>query len=108
MATCNPSGEIHLNDIGTVFEVTVKDNSDNVVDISSASVMQIHFARPDKTTFTKTAVLSTDGSDGKMKYETVDGDLDQVGRWRLQGDITLLTGTWSTTISTFRVYTNIA
>ena len=40
------ASEIHVNDIGTRFLVTVKDGSD-VVDISSATSLAINFRKPD-------------------------------------------------------------
>ncbi len=50
------ANEIHLNDIGTVFELTMMDG-DAVVDISSATNMEIKFQKPGPpgTTGTKTA-----------------------------------------------------
>ena len=37
--------EIHVNDIGTRFLITVKDDG-SAVDISSASALQINFRKP--------------------------------------------------------------
>ena len=48
-----PAGEIHMNDIGTQFRLTYKDQDSNAIDISSATVNQIMFQRPDATTFSK-------------------------------------------------------
>src|SRR6056300_1272314 len=98
--------EIHYNDIGTIFELTLRD-SDVIVDISSALSMQMHFKKPDGTTVTKTAVHTTDGIDGKMQYTTVDQDLDATGSWKVQGKIQLPVGTWSTDIQSFKVYKNL-
>lgn len=98
--------EIHLGDIGTVFEVTMKD-CDVVVDISLASVMQVIFKKPDKTVVPKTAVFKTDGTDGILQYTTVLDDLDQKGTWYIQAKITMPTGTWSSDTSKFKVYANL-
>jgi hypothetical protein len=70
MATCVQ--EIHLGDIGTVFEVTLKD-CDVIVDISTATEMYIIFQKPDGTKLTFDAEFTTDGEDGKLQYVTVDG-----------------------------------
>ena len=103
-------GEIHLNDIGTIFEVIVKDQDDNVVDISSATgahAKLIIFKKPDATKVEKDTIFSTDGKDGKMRYVTVDGDLNLLGDWEYQGKVILTAGTWSSDIYTFRVYRNL-
>lgn len=98
--------EIHLGDIGTAFEVTLMD-CDVVVDISSASSIEIIFKKPDKSVVTQTAVFQTDGTDGIIQYITVLGDLDQIGTWYLQAKVTLPTGTWSSDTSKFKVYKNL-
>ncbi len=99
--------EIHIGDLGTVFEVTVTDNA-VPVNIATATLMQIIFVKPDKTKVTNTAVRSGDGTDGKMRY-TIEAntELDQKGKWKIQGIVTLPTGTWSTDIDSFKVYKNL-
>lgn len=99
--------EIHINDIGTVFELTVKDSANAIVDLSTATVLNITFKKSDDTIVTKTASLVTDGTDGKMQYITVAGDLDLVGLWKIQGDITSPSWTGTTNIDTFTVYPNL-
>ena len=103
------ANEIHIGDIGTIFEVTLMDDLD-IVPIANASVMQIVFVKPDeaKTKVINTAVLSGDGSDGKMRFiTTVVGDLDIKGTWKIQGKVTLPTGSWSTDIDKFKVHENL-
>jgi hypothetical protein len=102
---CNVE-EIHLYDIGTSFEITLKD-CDVVVDVSSASLKEIIFKKPDKTTVTKTADFKTDGTDGIIQYITVLDDLDQKGSWYIQAKVTLPTGTWSSNTEKFKVYPNL-
>ena len=103
--------EAHLNDIGTVFRVTVYDTSSTgsttVANISGASTKQFTFKRPSGTTFTKVAVFTTDGSDGQIEYVAVDGDLDAAGTWSLQALVTTADGTWNTNVGSFRVYENL-
>ena len=74
--------EIHLNDIGTIFEVTVQDDG-VIVDISGATTKEIIFKKSRGEVLTKAAVFSTDGVDGKMRYVAVAGDLDERGQWEL-------------------------
>jgi len=100
------ANEIHLNDIGTIFELTLMDDT-VVVDVSTAITKEIIFEKPDKTTTVQTASFTTDGTDGKIRYVVISGDLDQIGSWRIQGKVTLPTGTWSSDISKFKVYDNL-
>jgi len=102
-----PANEIHLEDIGTVFVGTVKDDAGNVVDISGATTKQFTFKKPDGSKAIKTAIPTTDGTDGKMQYVAVSGDLDQAGGWRLQGKVILPSGTWYTDVHRFDVHTNL-
>ena len=99
---------IHIGDIGTVFVVTIKDEDETVVDVSSASTQQIIFSKPDGTKVTKTSVFTTDGTDGKIQYTTVDvNDLTTKGKWHLQGKVTLSAGTWTTNVGHFKVFKNL-
>ena len=76
--------DIQQGDIGTILRATLED-SGTVVDVSTATVKQIKLQKPDGTDVTKTAVFTTDGSDGKIQYVTVADDLDQSGEWKIQG-----------------------
>ena len=53
--------QAHVNDIGTIFRVTVYDTTSTggttVADISSASTKKFTFKRPDGTTFERVAVF---------------------------------------------------
>lgn len=78
---------IFKDDIGTVFEVTVKDESSVVVNVSGATLLQFKFKKPTGVLATKTAVFSSNGVDGKIRYTTVSGDLDVAGEWEFQAYI---------------------
>lgn len=101
-----PKNEIHKGDIGTVFEFTIKDGT-NVVDLSAAT-MEIYLRFASGSVITRTCVLLTDGTDGKMKYTTVSGDLSESGDLAIQGKITIGTGVWKTDIQNVRVFENLA
>jgi hypothetical protein len=68
-----------INDVGTVLRATVKDQDGTVVDISSSSPKQIYVKRPDGSVLVKTGSFTTTGSDGKLQYATIAGDLNQPG-----------------------------
>jgi len=102
--------EVHYNDIGTVFLVTVNDcvsGSATALDLSSASTLQIILKSPSGTAKTKSALLYTDGTDGKIQYTTVDGDLDEVGTWRIQANVTISGATHRSNVTSFKVYENL-
>ena len=100
------ANEVRVGDIGTRFKVTLKDGA-SVVSISSATTKQIILKKPDGTKLTKSATFSSDGTDGIMYYDTVSGDLDVAGVWKLQGKVVLTAGTFSTDIYSFKVHRNL-
>jgi hypothetical protein len=63
--------------------------------------------RPNGVTLIKTADFTSDGTDGKIRYVVVAGDLNADGRWRIQGKIIIPSGTFSTEIGTFMVHANL-
>jgi len=101
------SAEIHVGDIGTAFEVTVKDQDDVVVDLSSATAKEILLQKPDKTVLTKTASFKTDGEDGVIQYALAAGDIDANGLWSLQAHVVLPAGEWWSSVVIFDVVANV-
>lgn len=101
------TAEIHKGDIGTVFEVTVQENG-AALNISSATTKQILLRKPSGTVLTKTASFVTDGTNGKISYTTVAGDLSEDGQWKIQAYIVLPTGSWHSDAQRFDVYPNLA
>jgi len=103
------ANEIHKGDIGTVFEVTVKDG-DTVVDVSSASTegsKKIRFSKPGGTVVEETATFSSNGTDGKIRYVTIADDLDTAGVWKWQAYVVLSSGTWNSDVKEFTVHPNL-
>ena len=102
--------EIHYNDIGTVILVTVNDcvsGTPTVLDLSTASTLELIFKSPSGTATTQSASLYTDGTDGKIFYTSADGDFDEVGTWRIQCKIGIGGGTFRSDVGTFKVYENL-
>ena len=99
--------EIRVGDVGTVFEITLKDG-DTVVNIAAATTKQIKFRLPDETTVGYAATLTTDGTDGKLQYETdTTTTLSLPGKWEMQAYIASASGAWNSDIHKFFVYKNI-
>jgi hypothetical protein len=94
--------EIHKNDIGTVFQVTILD-SGSPVDLSSYTIRNLRFRKPNGEVISRTAEFTTDGTDGKLKYATAAGDLDQSGAWRLQVHLQSTDGEWNSDAQAFTV-----
>jgi hypothetical protein len=100
------ASEIHYGDIGVNFNITVM-NGTAVLNVSNANSISIIFQKPDSSDLTKTASLVTNGTDGKIKYTTVAGDLDQIGTWQIQARVDFGASVFSTDVQKFKVYRNI-
>ena len=100
------AAEVHQNDIGTIFRVTISDG-DDAVDVSSLTTQELIFRKPDGTTETQTSSFYTDGTDGVIQYTSVSGDLDTVGQWKIQANIVMPTGTWRSSVAEFHVHANL-
>ena len=104
--TC--SCAVQLGDVGTVFKIRVIDcDTGAVIPIDAATTLKITFKKPDKTIVTKTAVFSTDGTDGYLQYITIVDDMDQVGIWTLQGYVAGVAFKHNTAIGKFTVADNL-
>ena len=101
-----PANEIHVNDVGTLFTLTIKDG-DSAVNISSATTKKIIIKKPSGTKLTYSTAFVSDGTDGKMKYNAVSGDLDEAGTYKLQSYVIISAGTFYTDITSFKVYRNL-
>ena len=101
------SADVHVNDWGTVFVITIKDETGAVVDVSSASTKKIIFTKPNGEVLVKDAFFTNLGTDGKIQYTTEDGDIDVPGMWKIQGMIETAGGLWSSDITEFEVEPNL-
>src|SRR4051812_13975148 len=99
-------GEIHVGDLGTQILITLND-CDVAVDLSSATVKEMIFMKPDCTHVTVVADFYTDGTDGILSYVTPASFWDQKGNWRLQGVVTFSVSKFRSDISNFSVYPNL-
>jgi hypothetical protein len=100
------SDEVHVNDIGTEFRITLTEEG-TAVDISAATSLQILIRKPSDTLLELEADLYTDGTDGVITYTSVDGDLDEVGTHKIQGKIEIDGGVFYSSIGSFKVHHNV-
>lgn len=98
---------VHMNDIGTQFIAQVVDQDNNIVDISTASQLQMIFKKPSGIKVAQSGVLYTNGTDGKMEYITQANDLNEHGLWKLQGYVVNPSGAWYSDQFTFPVARNL-
>jgi len=103
------AAEIRYGDVGAQFNFTITKADGSVEEgLATATSKTVIFTKPNGTSITKDLSLTTDGTDGKVYYVTVEGDLDVVGIWRLQVAFTLSGGNhFKTNIRTFKVHANL-
>lgn len=99
--------EIHVGDVGTRFTVTVTDDGGVPVDVSTATTKELKLRPPSGSTLQRAAAFVTDGSNGRLYYDTVAGDLSAPGEWELQAHVILPSGEWHSDITTFDVVGNL-
>ena len=92
-----------VNDWGITMQLTIKNSSDVVVDISAATTKTLIFVKPDGTNVVQTALFVTDGTDGKLKYTTISGDINVTGKWQLRAHVITPTYDRQTTYTNFLV-----
>lgn len=108
--------DIQKGSIGTVLEVEIVESvlasSGNtcileVVDVSSATTKEIILQKPDGTAMVKTAEFTVGGVDGLIRYVTIAADMDDVGKWLIQGHVIMPTGEWFSKVGEFNVGGNL-
>ena len=77
----------HIDDIGVEFILTIKDQDSIVVNLSTATTMEVHLKRADATAQTLLANFVSDGTDGKMKALSNDQTFSVAGNYRGQAHI---------------------
>lgn len=107
--TCSEE-ELHYNDVGTVIMTTINDcvsGTSSPLDVSGAVSVSLVLKSPSGISSTKLAVFDTDGSDGKVKYTTISGDLNEIGTWRMQAVVNFTASSFRSNVKTFKVYENL-
>ena len=105
-----PKRQYQYGDVGSPVGLTVKRADGNVEsDLGSATTLEIVFVPPSSgEPKTKTAVLVTDGADGKMEYISEADFFDETGTWHYHGHIVIGSGDWLTNVNTLDVMPNAA
>ena len=100
------SPEIHVGDIGTQMISTIYNQDSTVLDISSATLITFRIESPSNVSLDFTGSLYSGGTDGKCVWTSTD-IFDEAGIWNYQVILTFASGTWSTNIVPFTVYSNL-
>lgn len=100
--------QIHVDDVGLPFRITITDDCSTVIDLTSFTTFQIIFWKPDGTTVIKAASVYGDPANGIIQYTTIANDLDQSGTWRIQAYIESATQELYSNIEKFKVYANLS
>lgn len=89
--------------------ITALNGADNFapVDLSAATAITLLFKKPDLTTQSFVATLTTNGMDGKLSYNLNASDLDQAGYYYVQGNFSIAGVPKSTVLGSFKVSENI-
>lgn len=100
---------IHSGDVGTIIRLTItEDDKVTPVDVSGATTKTFYFLKPDGEKADVDAEFNTTGADGKLKYTTVAGVIDTVGRWQVQAYVEIGTAKYYSTKTAFVVQSNLA
>lgn len=82
---------IHIGDAG--LDIVVKFVSGNIpFDVSSSTSNKILFKKPSGAVIERNALIFTDGTDGRIRYTTIDNDIDELGVWQIWGETVLPAG----------------
>lgn len=101
------SDNIQVGVIGLVITLTITED-DAAVNISSATTKRIHIRKPDGEVLQKTAAFTTTGSDGKLTYTTIAGDIDLAGEYKAQAYVIMSGFTGHSTITAFEAKRNLS
>lgn len=100
--------ELKQNNIGIQFIINVVKDDGSIVDLSTCSNFTVVFTRPNKTTYSVSANLLNDGTDGKIEYISTSTDLTVVGRWKIQARYSKGGNIRYTSIDSFLVTSNLS
>jgi len=101
------SAQAHVGDTGTILQYTVTTDGTTPLDISSATLKEVHFRGPNGEGSILTASFGTDGTDGILQVTTVATTWPVSGDWTEQVRIILPGGEWYSTEVSRTVYDRV-
>lgn len=94
------------DDVGIAIGGILKRNG-TVVDLSTATTLNIRVEKPSGATATWGASTTTDGTDGAWRYVTSASDLDESGTWKIQLAVITASSDYKSRVGTFEVFANL-
>lgn len=79
--------DFQVGAIGAVITLTCRDEVDQVVNLSTATLTEVILRGPVGPAVTRTATVPAPASNGQLRYVTVAGDLQYAGTNRIQGHV---------------------
>lgn len=98
---------IQAGAIGLIMTLTIEEDG-AAVNISSATTKKIKIRKPGGSVLEKDALFVTNGSDGKLTYTTIDGDIDKVGDYKVQAYVAMTGFTGHSSIVMFEAKKNLS
>lgn len=77
-----------LNDFGIAIDILVINQDCTPVDLTSATLVEMEFTKPDGSVQTRTATVVGVPTEGLIRYTVASGFLDVVGTWHVRGKVT--------------------
>ena len=77
-----------VGDFGLSIRITVADSKGEALPINLATAKEFEIEDPSRNITVVAAAFITDGTDGRLEYILVNGDLDEKGRWKVRAKIT--------------------
>jgi hypothetical protein len=96
-----------VGDTGIQLVVQVLDQEGFPVNVGLADLLTIKILYPDGTSRDFSAQVFSGAADGRVVYVTGPSDLDQVGRYQIQAQITMGGAVKSTRLGAFEVLENV-
>lgn len=81
----------HVGDVGFTFYVTITENG-QPFNLALATSVSLKFQRTDLTTYTVVPTLIGGGTGGQCYYQSLTGQLNQAGQYKLQPIVTFAGG----------------
>lgn len=94
---------IKKGEVGTTITATITDSAGTAINISTATSKKIYLVNRSGRLVSKDASFTTNGSDGKLYYTLVAGDIDIGGAWVREWKVIMPSGTWYTSVVDFEV-----
>lgn len=87
---------IRVGQLGTVITVAItqvqNEQTETPVDLTTATLVQIDFKKPDNTVTTVTASVLSPATSGLIRYTDNTGIFNLRGRWQVRGKATFASG----------------